>query len=374
MGYYQRPYWTQEQTIDSCKKGLAVGKEKNWLDHFKNLLGETPTASEDQELPRIQIADALNISTEPFSMEELKAVTSILKVRQSPCLDNIPALIWKDPIFHDLLLRICTHTSLHCNPPSAWRKTGITPLPKKGDLTLLSNYRGISLSAIASKIYNKLLLRRVAPEVDPLLRENQNGFRKGRSTISQILSLRRIIEEMRKHNKELTLFFVDFRNAFDSISRQAIFDIFPLYGIPEPIVEAIKSLYTNTDATVITPDGETEFFEITAGVLQGDTLAPFFFIIVLDYILRLSLDNLNDRGVQIQPRGRRRHPAQQLTDLDFADDLALITELVEDAEALLQSLERAAARIGLYCNESKTEYINTTDSSHNLKSLSGGTI
>ena len=177
---------------------------------------------------------------------------------------------------------------------------------------------------------------------------------------------------MRKHNKELTLRFVDFCKAFDSISRQAIFDILLLYGIPEPIVEAIKSLYTNTEATVITPDGETEFFEITAGVLQGDILAPFIFIIVLDYILRLSLDNLNDRGLQIQARRSRRHPAEHLIDLDFAFDLALIT--VEDAEALLQSLERAAALIRLYCNESKTEYITTTESFHSLKYLLGGTI
>ena len=128
-------------------------------------------------------------------------------------------------------------------------------------------------------------------------------------------------------------------------------------------------MYTNTEATVITPDGETKFFEITAGVLQGDTLAPFIFIIVLDYIFRLSLGNLKDRGLQIQPRRSGRHPAQQLTDLDFADDLALIAELVEDAEALIESLERAAAPIGLYCNESKTEYINTAEGSHNLKSL-----
>ena len=178
---------------------------------------------------------------------------------------------------------------------------------------------------------------------------------------------------MRKH-KELTLCFVDFRKAFDLISRQAIFNILPLYGIPKPIVEAIKSLYINTEATVITPDGETEFFEITAGVLQGDTLAPFIFIIVLDYILRLSLSNLNDRGLQIQPRRSQRYRAQHLTDLDFADDLALITELVEDAEALLQSLERAAALIGLYCNENKNEYVNITKSFHNLKSLLGRTI
>ena len=122
------------------------------------------------------------------------------------------------------------------------RRPVLLPILKKGDSTLPSNYRGISLSAIASKIYNKLLLRRVGCELNPLL----SGFRKGRSRISQILSLRRIIEYMRKHNKELTLRFVDFRKAFDSISRQAIFDILLLYGIPEPIVEAIKSLYTNT--------------------------------------------------------------------------------------------------------------------------------
>ena len=307
-------------------------------------------------------------------MEELNAVTSTLKDQKSPGLDNIPGLIWKDSTFHDLLLRICNYTLLHLNPPSAWRKTGIIPRPKIGDLTLPSNYRGISLSAIASKIYNKLLLRRIVPEVDPLLRKNQNRFRRGRSTIFQTLSLRRITAVMRKHNKELTLCFVDFRKAFDSISRQAIFDILPLYGILELIFQAIKSLYINTEATVITPDEETEFFEITAGVLQGGTLAPFIFVIVLDYILRLSLDNLNDRGLQIQPRRSRRHPAHHLTDLDFADDLALTTELVEDAEALLQSLEKAAALIGLYCNESKTEYINTTESSHNLKSVSGANI
>ena len=195
-------------------------------------------------------------------------------------------------------------------------------------MSLPTNYRGISLTSIAAKIYNRLLVNRIVPQVDPLLPKNQNGFRKGRSTISQILSLRRIIEEMRKHNKELTLCFVDFRKAFNSISRQAVFGILPLYRIPKPIVEAIKPLYMNTEATFITPDGETEFFKISTGVLQGDTLAPFIFIIVLDYVLRLSLDPLNNRGLQIRPRRSRRHPAQHLTDLDFTDDLALITELV----------------------------------------------
>ncbi|KAI8486591.1 hypothetical protein Bbelb_355660 [Branchiostoma belcheri] len=244
---------------------------------------------------------------------------------------------------------------------------------QKGDLTCAANYRGITLIPIAAKIYNKLLLNRIVPAVDPLLRRNQNGFRRGRSTITQILSLRRIIEEMRRCNKDLVLLFVDFRRAFDSIDRNTMFEILHLYGIPPPIIEAIKSLYTNTTATVVTSDGETSPFEVTAGVLQGDTLAPFLFIVVLDYILRLSLDSMQEKGLEIQPRRSRRHPAVNLTDLDFADDLALTTHLVKDAETLLQSLEKAATQVGLHCNESKTEFICTcpSNTTFELKSLSG---
>ena len=48
---------------------------------------------------------------------------------------------------------------------------------KKGDLGLPKNYRGITLTAIAAKIYNLMLLNRIRPEIDPILRKNQNGFR-----------------------------------------------------------------------------------------------------------------------------------------------------------------------------------------------------
>ncbi|KAI8498644.1 hypothetical protein Bbelb_238460 [Branchiostoma belcheri] len=326
------------------KGGSQEKRKANWLSHFQSLLGEPPKVPLNQPLRKVQVSEQLNISTEPFSLDELKTVLNSFCNNKSPGLDNIPTILWKDPMFHALLLHLCNNTFLTHKPPSAWLKGGIIPVPKKGDLTCAANYRGITLIPIAAKIYNKLLLNRIVPAVDPLLRRNQNGFRRGRSTISQILSIRRIIEEMRRCNKDLVLLFVDFRRAFDSIDRNTMFEILHLYGIPPPIIEAIKSLYTNTTATVVTSDGETSPFEVTAGVLQGDTLAPFLFIVVLDYILRLSLDSMQEKGLEIQPRRSRRHPAVNLTDLDFADDLALTTHLVKDAETLLQSLEKAATQ------------------------------
>ena len=110
---------------------------------------------------------------------------------------------------------------------------------------------------IAAKAYNNMLLNRLVPFVEPVLRNNQNGFRRGRSTLSQILCLRRLIEESQKCKKDLALVFVDFSKAFDSVDREKMFEILQLYGIPDKMIKAIKFLYTNTSSTVLTPDGET---------------------------------------------------------------------------------------------------------------------
>ena len=63
-------------------------------------------------------------------------------------------------------------------PIHKWTENCVLPFPKKGDLGLASNYRGITLTSIAAKIYNALLLNRIQPEVDKILQRDQNGFRK----------------------------------------------------------------------------------------------------------------------------------------------------------------------------------------------------
>ena len=229
---------------------------------------------------------------------------------------------------------------------------------------------------IAAKIYNKLLLNRLIPFVGPILRKNQNGFRRGRSTLSQILCLRRLIEESNLSKLDLALIFVDFSKAFDSVDRSKMFEILKLYGIPNEIIEAIRVMYTDTSSTILTTDGETPSFSILAGILQGDTLAPFLFIIVVDYVMRISVDTMSENGYQLHPRRSSRHPAQYLTDTDFADDIALLSQSLEHAQDLLQSLEQASNGVGLYLNETKTEYINKCllDNNHPVKTLNGTSL
>ena len=233
----------------------------------------------------------------------------------------------------------------------------IRPFPKKGDLGLAKNYRGITLTSIAAKIYNALLRNRIEPKIDNILRKNENGFLRNRSTTSQILTIRRILEGVRAKNLQATLIFVDFTKAFDSIQRGKMEQILLAYGMPKETVAAITILYRNTKVKVRSPDGDTEYFDIVAGVLQGDTLALYLFIICLDYVLRTSIDKIKENGFELTKKRSRRYPAKTITDADYADDITILANTSDQAETLLHSLERAAASICLNVNARKTEYM-----------------
>ena len=122
-------------------------------------------------------------------------------------------------------------------------------------------------------------------------------------------------------------------------------------------VAAIMILYRNTKVKVRSPDGDTEYFDIVAGVQQGDTLAPYLFIICLDYVLRTSIDKIRENGFELTKKRSRRHPTKTITDADNANDIAILANTLNHAETLLHSLERAAAGIGLRVNAHKTEYM-----------------
>ena len=132
----------------------------------------------------------------------------------------------------------------------------ILPFPKKGDLGLAKNCRGITFTSIAAKIYNALLRNCIEPKIDNILRKNQNGFRRNRSTTSQILTISRILEGVRAKNLQVTLLFVNFTKAFDSIRRGKMEQILLAYGLPKETVVAITIFFRNTNVKIRSLDGD----------------------------------------------------------------------------------------------------------------------
>ena len=142
----------------------------------------------------------------------------------------------------------------------------------------------------------------------------------------------------------------------------------------------IKNMYKTTTAKVISPDGETDTFETQAGVFQGDTFAALLFITVLDYCVQMSIpdDRAHELGFTIEPRQTWKIGKQNISDLSFADNLALLSDTVEEAQEILLALlalETRAPKVGLRINATKPVHdIFKPTSNEPLRTMNGSKL
>ena len=230
---------------------------------------------------------------------------------------------------------------------------------KKGDKSLPTNYRGITIMPVIVKLYLKLLSNRLIPVLDPHLRKNQHGFRSGRSTAQLIFALRRLVEESEKWKSPLVLVFIDLVKAFDTIEWSKLWEILCLYRVPTSYmyITALKSVYHGSGARVRSNEGVSDIFYFAAGVKQGCVLSPYLFNICLVFIFRSAFKDITHLGVEVQSRNGSRSPGLSISDFDFADDTCVVSQCIQNAQTLVTSLELWMNKVGLNINVAKSEVI-----------------
>lgn len=191
-----------------------------------------------------------------------------------------------------------------------------------------------------------ILLSRMKTAVDVTLRLNQAGFRPGRSCCEQIFTLRQIVDKCLAWQKPIVMNFVDFKKAFDCIHRESLWTIVAKYGIPKKLINIMKDFYRDSRCAVRVDGVLSEFFDIQSGVKQGCVLSPFLFGIVMDWVLKTSMSDVG---------GLDWVEGDRLSDLDFADDIVLLHGSYEGMQAMTQSLEVVAGKVGLVINTTKTK-------------------
>jgi hypothetical protein len=158
----------------------------------------------------------------------------------------------------------------------------MVPVPKKGDISICDNWRGISLIELLGKVFARVIqnrLQSVAETGVDVLPESQCGFRPGRGTIDMVLNAAPAVEG-REHGC-LLYTFVDPKKAYDTVSRPLLWKLLLRLGVPDVMVDIIKSMHEG-----IRPCGwgSSEPFNINTGatgVYVGPMLFNLFFAAVL---------------------------------------------------------------------------------------------
>ena len=122
---------------------------------------------------------------------------------------------------------------------------------------------------------------------------------------------------MHEWNTSLYVNFVDFENAFDSLDRSVLWCLLRHYGIPGKFIRIIKNSYDRMSCKVLNAGGLSESFTVNTAVKQGCLMAPFLFLLAIDWIMKETTSE--------QRNGIQWNLGEQLDDLEFAHDVSLVS-------------------------------------------------
>ena len=156
-----------------------------------------------------------------------------------------------------------------------------------------------------------------------------------------------MIDNTIRYNISMVINFIDFRAAFDSVTRDYIWSAMANYGFPVKYISIFKAFYTQTLSAVRVGDTLSNWFEVKSGTGQGDIQAPSIFNVVLNWVLEraISAKTVSD-GYTLQHRLSSRYTAKTVTDADYADDIAAIDNTpagLQETTSLMHNLVKKPA-------------------------------
>ena len=201
--------------------GVVVSNEKEkaavFTSYFERLYN--PVVNVDRELLGEYEVQGSNEEWEPITEEEVNAALRSTKNRKAAGVCGIPHELLKYG-GEEMVRELTTLFNLIVEEkivPEEWKRAIIVPIFKnKGSKLDCGNYRSISLISVPSKVFMRVLLNRMKPKIEESLREEQAGFRGGRSTVDQIFALRQILEKRWEFALPVYCAFIDLEKAYDS--------------------------------------------------------------------------------------------------------------------------------------------------------------
>ena len=247
-----------------------------------------------------------------------------------------------------LLLRLFNVIFISGSYPSQWSEGLITPIHKKDDLEDVNNYRGITLINVLSKIYSHLLNNRLLKwaSENNKLSDCQFGFQKNKSTVDCIFIFHALISKILSQGDKLYCCFIDYQKAFDLINRSFLWQKLVRNGCTNTMTKALKAMYSSVKACVRYKNKCSDYFNINAGVKQGDPLSPVLFIFFINDILQSISSNV-DNTLSINDFN--------LFMLLYADDAVLFAKSAETLQNMLTKLHEYSTLWDLKVNTDKTK-------------------
>ena len=279
--------------------------------------------------------------------------------------DIAPEMILAGPTeLQDRILAIMNQMWAEGTVVQDWKDAAIVPIPKKGDLCVCDNWRGISLLDVVGKLFARIIQDRLQVIAEDILPASQCGFRRGRGCVDMIFAARQLVEKTVEHDDSLFVLFVDLKKAYDSVPRSAVWTVLRKDGVPSAMLSIIKSFHKGMFATVKAGTMTSQDIEVHNGLRQGCPLAPSLFNLYICAMVANWRDCCPQTGVNVLYKHGRKLVSDctaksklnrtKITESQF-NDAAVYTTTHSALEDSTRMFADTAQQWGLTVSTSKTK-------------------
>ena len=313
----------------------------------------------------------------PPTREEIRKALNAAKKDKAAGDSKIPVEFWQilaeDESTESLFCEICRQVWETGDCEEEWLSNRLKLVPKKGDLKILDNWRGIMLIESPSKILSAIMANRIQEQIlEPEGLEEQNGFMRQRGCCDGIFTVKMALQKRHEHGLSTWAVFIDLVKAFDSVPREGLFSVLEKFGIPPKMLRLIIRFHSDLIVKVNIGDKDV-CFDSTTGVKQGCTMAPLLFAIyfqaaneVLSAMLPVSSTLMFKTEKDFVFSGRKITQSSTALEFSFdkslyADDKTKLSDSRENLQKNLQLIFSVFRQFGLLCHvgrngsKSKTE-------------------
>ena len=357
-----------KRTTQSAEAEFDALDLEHFESFFKNLYSDThDSVDQNKKTELITEADRINSIANESSIDDSYLNEAIATAELNKCIKELKngKASSLDLISNEMIKNLNTDTKQlvlklfnHCFDSGTypWNVSIITPIHKKGDIRNADNYRAIAVGSCLGKLFSSILLNRLiefrnAKSPDPI---NQLGFTKKAQTSDHLFTLSTIISKYKLKKRPIYSVFIDFRKAFDSICRQALFYKLATSGVVGKFYDALRYMYCNSKAHIKLSGHISREISVNKGTEQGHPLSPDLFkLFFKDLSPLLEFINCPTLIDQI------------VSHLLWADDLVILALDPTTLQNQLNKLGQYCQQWGVEINMTKTKLLifNGTNSS-----------